>query len=467
MVFSSISFLFVFLPVFLLSYALFPYKNAVVILFSLIFYTWGEGEFVYVLLISVLCNYLIGKLLIESTKRRFYLGVGITLNISILMYFKYYYFLASSVLFKPFNFHPQSIHLPIGISFFTFQSISYLIDVYKGDAKPARSMSDLAMYITMFPQLIAGPIVRFASVSQSIYSRTISRDDVLSGTSIFILGLSQKVLIANNVGEIADHVYSLDFSEVDFISAWLGSIAYSLQIFFDFSGYSLMAIGIGRIIGFEFPKNFNFPYISTSITEFWRRWHISLSSWFRDYLYIPLGGNRRGELRTYLNLFIVFVLCGLWHGAAWTFIFWGLFHGLLLIIERTGFLSVLNKTPILFKHIYTLFFINMGWVLFRSESFSQFKWMASAMVDSPSVINYSQINTLVTHENMLFGVIGIVFSMPLFPGIKDKLYKKMQNVLYIRLLFYLLKSTLLAVLFFLCTMYIMADTYNPFLYFRF
>jgi alginate O-acetyltransferase complex protein AlgI len=268
--------------------------------------------------------------------------LGVSANLLLLGYFKYYGFVVADIL--GLNIAIDDFpHLPLGISFFVFQSISYLVDIYRGDARGARSFADLALYIAMFPQLIAGPIVRYASVAEAIQQRYVSFDGVSKGIAIFILGLSYKVLISNNVAEMADASFATPLDQVDVVVAWVGALAYTLQIYFDFAGYSLMAIGIGKMMGFEFPENFNYPYIATSITDFWRRWHMSLSSWFRDYLYIPLGGNQKGVVRTYINLFAVFFLCGLWHGAAWTYVAWGMFHGFVLVIERAGLKKVLDR----------------------------------------------------------------------------------------------------------------------------
>jgi alginate O-acetyltransferase complex protein AlgI len=337
-----------------------------------LFYAWGEGLFVLVLVASVMINYIAGFNIEHSQKRKKWaLSLGVAANLLLLFYFKYFGFFVYDILAVN-QFDPEKIpHLPLGISFFTFQSISYLVDIYRKKAKPASSVWDLALYIMMFPQLIAGPIVRYATVARQIRRRTVHLNYVMNGLMFLSIGLSQKVLLANNAGSVADDIFALPLDLLSSSLAWTGSLAYTLQIYFDFAGYSNMAIGLGLIMGFKFPHNFNYPYISQSITEFWRRWHMSLSSWFRDYLHIPLGGNRHGPFRTYRNLLIVFLLCGLWHGASWTFVAWGLYHGLLLISERVLKNSVMKPAPRGLRHLYTLLAVVVGWVLFRSETCEQ------------------------------------------------------------------------------------------------
>lgn len=462
MVFSSVTFLFVFLPLFLAAYLLLPWRNMVALLFSLLFYTWGEGVYVLLLLTTVFANYFFGRAITHMTAKKLALGLGVAFNLCLLAYYKYFGFLINDVLSLQAS-NIDTPHLPLGISFFIFQSISYLVDIYRKDATEAESFSDLALYIAMFPQLIAGPIVRYSNVAEALKHRRISIDDVRSGIALFILGISQKVLIANNVAGIADAVYAMELDKIDTATAWTGSLAYTLQIYFDFCGYSLMAMGIGRVMGFSFPRNFNYPYISKSITEFWRRWHMSLSSWFRDYLYIPLGGNRKGPLRTYLNLFIVFFLCGLWHGASWTFVAWGIFHGLVLIVERSGLSRVLEKVPAPLAHSYTLVLVIIGWVLFRAENFGQAQHFLITMFSIVPTVDSSQLSSLVNNQSLAAILLGILFSAPLLPWALGKLsnnsaWLKLGNSLSI---------SVSALLFFACTIHIMAGTYNPFIYFRF
>jgi alginate O-acetyltransferase complex protein AlgI len=368
MVFSSIEFLFLFLPAFLLALAIIPCKNLIYSIFSLFFYFIGEGWFASIVVISVTFNYFIGLAIAKNPdgKDRVILLLAVAANLLSLFYFKYISFVFKSIFPSEPHSWVDSVHLPLGISFFTFHSISYLVDIYRKDAKVERSISNLALYILMFPQLVAGPILRYHIIAPQLGKRTINIHHLYNGFALFCFGLGQKVLIADTLAGVADPLFARS-STLSSGNAWLASLAYTFQIYYDFSGYSNMAIGLGWISGFHFPPNFNFPYVSVSITEFWRRWHISLSRWFRDYLYIPLGGNRLGGTRTYINLVLVFALCGLWHGAAWAFILWGLYHGSLLVIERIGFSSLLLRLPVPLQHCYTFLLVVVGWVLFRRK----------------------------------------------------------------------------------------------------
>ncbi|MFB9244362.1 MBOAT family protein [Massilia antarctica] len=368
MVFSSAVFLFYFLPGFLLLYYVLPWKNTVLLVGSLLFYAWGEPRFVPLLLLSAFLNYSVGYLIARAgPQRKSLLAVGVALNLAMLAYYKYLGFFAGIL---------QALHLrdgalpaivlPLGISFFTFQGISYLIDVYRRDIAAQGSFLRFAMYKAMFPQLIAGPIVRYAQIADEVDHRTLDNARIWKGFRQFVLGLAQKILIANYVGLAADRIFAVDPVELNAITAWMGIACYSIQILFDFAGYSNMAIGIGHMLGFTYPPNFNRPYAALSITDFWRRWHISLSTWFRDYLYIPLGGNRVSALRTYFNLALVFLLCGLWHGAAWTFVIWGAWHGALLVLERLGGATVLARLPAFVAQAWTMLCVMIGWVFFRA-----------------------------------------------------------------------------------------------------
>lgn len=471
MLFPSLSFLFLFFPFFLLLYSLLPFQRVVIIIFSLLFYIWGEGYFVILLLFTVAVNYVSGKHIsrhIDSPRiAKMWLVFGITLNLLILGYFKYCSFFLDSVLNLdlPDKYIP---HLPLGISFFIFQSISYLSDVFRKETRPAASFSELTLYITMFPQLIAGPIVRFSTIVANQNSRINARQ-VRDGLFLFTGGLAQKVLIANKAGQIADTAFGLPLDQISCPVSWIGAFTYTIQIFFDFSGYSAMAIGIGLVLGFRFPENFNYPYISTSVTEFWRRWHISLSSWFKDYLYIPLGGNRKGPVRTYVNLFCVFVLCGLWHGAAWTFLAWGTYHGILLILERHFLGGLLRKLPSAFSLLYTFFLVMVGWILFRSENFSQAFIFTSALFSGGDLTMSAEILRVLTRENIFFCALGVLLSTPVVPvmmayfKVKPEKNDPYQYPLY--------KTVIMGAvslgLFFICCMYIFSNAYNPFIYFRF
>ncbi|MES2262028.1 MAG: MBOAT family protein [Pseudomonadota bacterium] len=372
MVFSSPVFLFYFLPCFLLLYYVLPWKNTTLLVGSLLFYAWGEPRFVPLLMFSAFLNYGFGYLIARAAARRkLLLALGIALNLGLLAYYKYMGFfidVLNALLPQQQRWPLPAIVLPLGISFFTFQGISYLIDVYRRDIAVQTSFLRFAMYKAMFPQLIAGPIVRYSQIAAEIGQRSISNARLWIGVQQFTVGLAQKVLIANSVALPADRLFAVAPAQLDAPAAWIGIACYSIQILFDFAGYSNMAIGIGHMLGFTYPPNFARPYASLSVTEFWRRWHISLSSWFRDYLYIPLGGNRASVARTYFNLALVFVLCGLWHGAAWTFVVWGAWHGLLLVIERLGLGAVLARLPRPLAHAYTLLCVMIGWVFFRADN---------------------------------------------------------------------------------------------------
>jgi len=470
MIFSSITFLFYFLPVFLILYFITPFKNTVLLIASILFYAWGELGYTLLLLVSIGINYVFG-LLIEKHKNRnsqqkYYLAIGISLNLLLIAYYKYFNFFAEHVFSIELD---SQVHLPLGISFFTFQAISYLIDVYRKEAKVEKNIINLALYISMFPQLIAGPIVRFKTVAEQINHRVSTFENINKGVRIFILGLAQKALIANSVAEVADEIFALKEAVLTTSTAWLGALSYAFQIFFDFAGYSNMAIGLGLIMGFTFPKNFNYPYVSQSITEFWRRWHMSLSSWFRDYLYIPLGGNRISPIRTYINLFLIFLLCGLWHGAAWTFIIWGIYHGLFLILERLGLSNLLRKLWRPLRHLYSIFVVLIGWVIFRAEGFNQLNYYLKTMfgfgigetIEFPyyAYLSYSFLTTL---------FFSVLFSLPIFVyfnSLLTRVRKKNRSVLYFVLvtkleLFYL-------VVFIFSLINIASGSYNPFIYFRF
>ncbi len=466
MVFSSLPFLFVFLPLFLLFYFLLPARNLVALVFSLFFYAWGEGLYVLLLMGVTAFNYGFGLRIESRPGNRWIVFMAVAFNVTVIVWFKYAAFILIEVLALPID--PQDLpRLPLGISFFIFQSISYLVDVWRRQEKACTSLPDLALYICMFPQLIAGPIVRYSTVAAHLRSRTVSLRQVQRGCLLFVLGLSQKVLIANNVGIVADRVFSMPAAELNPMGAWLGAVAYGLQIFHDFAGYSLMAIGIGAIMGFEFPQNFNFPYISRTVTEFWRRWHMSLSSWFSDYLYIPLGGNRKGAWRTLFNLYLVFVLCGLWHGAAWTFVIWGLFHGTLLVIERLGLGQLLARIPAPVSVVYTLLVVLIGWVIFRADSLASavemLRTMAGLGAHGPVVFP-----ELVSHQSLLFGLAGIVFSVPVWKWIlrlRSTVGSTASPAPNVSL--GLLSTSIIAALFLTCCMVVYASPFNPFIYFRF
>jgi alginate O-acetyltransferase complex protein AlgI len=391
MVFSSIVFLFYFLPAFLFLYLFLPPLRSCVIVFgSFVFYAWGEPAYILLLAAVILMNWIFGLWLEKTAYPRLVLVFGVAGNLSLLVWFKYLGFLCTQIdrLLTVVGVAPLGVPmvpLPLGVSFFTFQAISYLIDIHRGEVAAQPSLLKFAMYKTMFPQLIAGPIVRYREIAAEIDNRTVSIARWRRGIEIFVLGLAQKVLIANPVSLPVDQIFALPAPQLMTATAWFGSIGYMVQIFFDFSGYTTMAIGLGHMMGFTLPRNFDRPYTAQSVTDFWRRWHITLSRWFRDYLYIPLGGNRRGELRTYLNLLTVFVLCGLWHGASWTFALWGLYHGCFLIIERVAPAGMARHIWRPLRHLYLLLVVLVGWVLFRSDTLDGALSMLRAMAGFGSV----------------------------------------------------------------------------------
>ncbi len=395
MVFCSLIFLFAFLPVVLAGYFLLRKtfaRNIFLLGASLFFYAWGEIRFVWIMLASILANYILAILIEDSkttSKQKLLLAVTIVVNLGLLAFFKYSNWIVQNLnsMLTTLDHAPivfKNVQLPLGISFFTFHALSYVIDVYRKQAKAQRNPVNLALYISLFPQLVAGPIIRYHDVCDQLIARTVNVDKFAEGVRRFVTGLGKKMLIANMVAGPADKIFALSTTQITPELAWLGAICYTLQIYFDFSGYSDMAIGLGLMFGFRFLENFNYPYIAQSIREFWQRWHISLSNWFRDYLYIPLGGNRKGELRTCLNLVTVFFLCGLWHGASWTFVFWGLYHGFFLGLERLGFGKVLDRIARPIRHIYTLAVVVVGWVFFRANTFPQAVAMCQAMVGKPA-----------------------------------------------------------------------------------
>ncbi|WP_188454964.1 MBOAT family O-acyltransferase [Virgibacillus oceani] len=475
MVFSSSVFLFLFLPVVFVLYFISPrkFKNTVLLGASLFFYAWGEPKFVLLMLVSILINYIFGLIVDlnreNKSKAKMIIGLMVVSNLLLLGFFKYANFLVDNINYL-FNISISipDIPLPIGISFFTFQAMSYVIDVYRKDGKVQKNPLNLALYISLFPQLIAGPIVRYQTVADQITKRISNFERISYGVKRFIIGLGKKVLIANNCGYVADQIFNMQPSEMSAGVAWIGIIAYTLQIYFDFSGYSDMAIGLGKILGFDFLENFNFPYFSRSISEFWRRWHISLGSWFRDYVYIPLGGNRAGRFNTYRNLFIVWLATGIWHGASWTFIAWGLYYGVFIMLEKAFLGKVLKQLPKFIQHIYTLLIVIIGWVFFRSETFSyafsyiqvMFAFNGKGLWDSQAVFYTSQ------HGIIL--LIGIIGSMPVLKAIAQWINAKSieSKAVYIVGKQFSMNVYVLGV-FFLSLVYLISSTFNPFIYFRF
>ena len=478
MVFSSPTFLFLFLPILLGVYLLSPVrlKNLVLLVASLYFYAWGEGYFVLVMLASILGNFFLG-LLIESRRSKpagkWWVAAAISANLLLLISFKYANFIAdnATVLLALFSLPAIEIapvHLPIGISFFTFQAMSYIIDIYRGTNPAQRNPVDLALYISLFPQLVAGPIVRYHDIAAQIVNRRITTEDFSIGSRRFIGGFAKKMLIANPLGEVADRIFALPAAEISPGIAWFGIICYTLQIYFDFSGYSDMAIGLGRMFGFRFLENFNFPYISSSIQEFWRRWHISLSNWFRDYLYIPLGGNRTGNARTYFNLVTVFVLCGLWHGASWNFLIWGLIHGAFLVIERLGVGTLLGYLPRVVRHAYVLAVVIMAWVFFRVETLPDAVAFLQSMFDFSATAHTFNDLGVYYDDSVIFAIaLGMLLSVPVVPYLSSRFASRLSTSRVGQRVFDSSSVALHLGVFYLAMGYLAAGTYNPFIYFRF
>lgn len=470
MVFSSVTFLFYFLPAFLLLYYLLPWKNSVLLIASLVFYAWGEPRFVPLLMASAMLNYGFGLAIARAQgQRKLVLAGGVAANLAMLGYYKYAGFFVTVVnQGMGGHFSVPAIVLPLGISFFVFQGLSYLIDVYRGEVDPQKSFWNFAMYKAMFPQLIAGPIVRYRQIAAEIEHRDMPAERIWRGARQFAIGLAQKVLIANTVALAADSLFAAGPAHLSTASAWLALACYSIQILYDFAGYSNMAIGIGHMIGFTYPANFNRPYSALSITDFWRRWHISLSSWFRDYVYIPLGGNRVAPWRTYVNLAIVFLLCGLWHGAAWTFIIWGAWHGALLVLERAGLGDALARLPRYLAQAWTLLMVMLGWVFFRASDVPTALQLLAVMFgpsDGGVLPHPWEINIGLAQWTALgIGTLLAVWRSPtLDAGAMGAAQAKTGTSLWQQALHMAL--ALAAVI--LCGASLAAGTYNPFIYFRF
>ena len=468
MLFSSIVFLFSFLPAVMILYYLLPvrFRNVILLLASLVFYAWGEPVYLFLMLLSILFNYFSGldiaRNLQDKRAAKRSLVFNLIINLAVLGFFKYEGFVLDTLNgILPVHISYHALPLPIGISFYTFQILSYIIDVYRGNVKVQTNLPNFALYVTMFPQLIAGPIVQYADVDEQLASREISRTKFGEGSMYFIRGLAKKVLLANTSGMIFTEVSGLAKDNIAVMTAWLGAFAYMFQIYFDFSGYSDMAIGLGKMFGFEFNMNFNYPYVSKSITEFWRRWHISLSSWFRDYVYIPLGGNRVSKIKHIRNLLIVWFLTGLWHGAAWNFVAWGLYYVVILIIEKYLLSPVLDRLPDVVRHIYSIVLVVIGWVLFFSSSFGQAADYIRVMFGAGAHGFADRESMYLLTSNLILWLILIFGSTPLVHfRYEHMLRSKKWNTTIIN-------SVVYAALFIVCIAYLVTETYNPFLYFRF
>jgi len=479
MVFSSPVFLFLFLPIVLTASLVIRARlaNALLLVASLFFYAWGEGVYVALMLASIGLNYGFGLAVERRSGSRSAFAVlvlAVALNLALLGWYKYAGFLADALAPPLLALGLQAptlepVHLPIGISFFTFQALSYVVDVYRGTARARRNPFDVALYISLFPQLIAGPIVRFQDFADQIREREVRLADLAFGVERFVLGLGKKVLIANTVAVPADAIFDMPRSELTLGLSWLGLVCYTLQIYFDFSGYSDMAIGLGRMFGFRFRENFLHPYVAASMAEFWRRWHVSLSSWFRDYLYIPLGGNRHGGLRTHVNLVVVFFLTGLWHGASWQFVVWGLYHGAFLTVERA--LRGRRPAPRPLAHAYVLLAVMGGWVFFRSEDLPAARAYVEALVGLGDGTGWSfRAADFLNAELLLALAVGCVAAMPVLPWLQRRSARIAERGAGARAVTAVGRlvgnAAVLGVLFLSCAR-LAAATHNPFIYFRF
>jgi alginate O-acetyltransferase complex protein AlgI len=462
MVFSGLIFLFFFLPITMLAYYISGkrMKNIILLISGLVFYAWGEPIYVLIMVLSAAIDYFAGRFIdkFESNEklRRVFLLVSVIMNLGLLAAFKYSSFFIGIVNdLTVFDIPDPKLPLPIGISFYTFQSMSYTIDLYRKHIKVQKNFASFLCYVTLFPQIVAGPIVRYADIAGEIDERTITINKISDGISLFIKGLAKKVLIANNIGVLWTSVKAMEYSEISALTAWLGILAFTFQIYFDFSGYSDMAVGLGKMLGFNFPQNFNHPYQSKSISEFWRRWHITLGTWFREYVYIPLGGNRKGVSRTCINLLITWTLTGFWHGASFNFLLWGLYFGVLIVIERLGFGKILEKIPAIFSTLYTLLIVVFGWVIFDTNSLTDAGKYFTAMFTGNGKFADNTALYLLSGYAFLFVISGI--------GSVDFFDKRIKNLKIATSI----KPFALAAMLFICTAFLVNATYNPFLYFRF
>ncbi|HPQ08799.1 MAG TPA: MBOAT family O-acyltransferase [Bacteroidia bacterium] len=468
MVFSSITFLLYFLPLFLIAYQLVPksFKNGFILLASIFFYSWGGPKFIFAILATTFLDFIfVQKMYVAKTSasKKFWLILSLCMNLGMLFYFKYANFFLENIsdLFGiPFS--VKKILLPVGISFYTFESITYMVDVYRGIHPPLKNFWQYQTYILLFPKLIAGPIVRFHEIADQITDRLESYDKKIHGLVLFCIGLSKKVILANTIGKQADEVFFMSIETIDTMAAWVGALSYTFQIYFDFSGYSDMAIGLCKFMGFDIPENFNNPYISQSITEFWRRWHITLGRWMKNYLYIPLGGNRVSKIRTFINLWIVFILSGLWHGANWNFIFWGAYHGLFLVLEKWTLLKWYEKIPSFIRVVITFVIVVTGWVLFRNEDI----YYALSVIKKMYSFEFSANQGYLLNDFWFSLSLCVSFSFfTLFPSLynlQQKIYNfQLSNTSKLKMI---IAS---GILYYIALSYIAALDFNPFIYFRF
>lgn len=468
MVFSSLIFIFMFLPITLLIYYIFPKKlrNFILLVVSLIFYGWGEPVYISLMIFSIIFDYISSLIIYKFRRYKRFSKIlfinTIIVNIGILAFFKYFgFFIENLNMLFGWDIIVQNLPLPVGISFYTFQVMSYVIDVYKGKVKVQKNIIDFGAYVTMFPQLVAGPIVQYSDIYAQLKNRKTTLNQFVNGIERFILGLAKKVLIANNIGILWTTIKGTSISEISVLSAWIGIIAFTFQIYFDFSGYSDMAIGLGKMLGFEFIENFRYPYTSKSVTEFWRRWHISLGRWFREYVYIPLGGNRVGFIKQIRNLFIVWFTTGLWHGASWNFVFWGLYFGVFIFIEKGFIGNFLDKCPKIISNLYTMIIVIVGWVFFDIDKISNcisyikvmFGFSSNNFIDNNFIYYF--------YTNLILFLIAIICSTPFTYNLKEYIKSRFNSkgavILSLSQIFIL----------FLCTAYLVNQSFNPFLYFRF
>ncbi|VHR16307.1 membrane bound O-acyl transferase MBOAT family protein [Clostridioides difficile] len=469
MIFSSLIFLFLFFPVTLICYYLAnpKYKNVMLLLASIAFYAWGEPKYIFLMILSIIVNYIFGIKVSGSKDKKMWVVLSVIYNISILAVFKYSNFFIDNINFLlNTNITIPEVKLPLGISFFTFQIMSYVIDVSRNDAKVQRKLANLALYISLFPQLVAGPIVRYQTVADSIEHREHNWDKFTKGVNRFVVGLGKKVILANQLGIIADGVFNKSAGDLSRLEAWLGIVCYTLQIFYDFSGYSDMAIGLGKMFGFEFLENFNYPYISQTVSEFWRRWHISLGTWFKDYVYFPLGGSRVSKAKLYRNLFVVWFLTGMWHGASWTFIIWGLYYGILISVEKAFLEKFLYKMPRIVRHIYLLLIVMIGWVFFRVDDLPAAIKFIGIMFGAGNYPVISDAFNVFIIEYWYIIVGAILLSTPIVKVVKSLLIKKNKNTLN-STLYQVTNVVFIVSCMFIVIIMLSSSTYNPFLYFRF
>lgn len=468
MVFSSLIFIFFFLPAVLLIYYISPrcMRNFILLISSLVFYAWGEPVYIFLMIFSIVFNYIAGRIIYKfrnfKSKSMIIFTLTIIINLGILCFFKYYGFILTNLgMLLNVRFTQPKLSLPVGISFYTFQTMSYIIDVYKGIVPAQKNIISFGTYIAMFPQLIAGPIVRYEDIEDQLSLRKETFEMFCEGSQRFIIGLAKKVLLANNIALLWNTVKNTPFNELTVLSSWLGIIAFTFQIYFDFSGYSDMAVGLGKMFGFDLMENFNYPYISKSATEFWRRWHISLGSWFKEYVYIPLGGNRKGIKRMYLNLLIVWFLTGFWHGADWNFILWGLYYAFFLILEKTFLIKWFKNKPPFIAHLYALLVIIIGWVFFEFTNINTAFSFIGIMFGFGNHILFDKLTIYLLYTNAILLAFLSIGSTPVLKNAVKSFTGRLKNIVWKASPAYYL------ILLILCTAYIVNESYNPFLYFRF